>query len=161
MKLVIIGGDENSQYEMTKLRELSRNLKIEDSVTFTGIVKQEILPYYYSAADVSVIPSYYESFGLVALESLACGTPVVATDVGEMTSIIKDEKMGYVVPDNSPQYLADKISLLLSRLKATTESSLSIRASISKYSWSKVADEIAGECRQALSQYHDSFKYIN
>ncbi|MFC2022384.1 glycosyltransferase, partial [Chloroflexota bacterium] len=100
-RLVIIGGDENSQYEMERLQGLSHNLHIQDSVTFLGLVKHERLPYFYSAADVCVVPSYYESFGLVALESLACGTPVVTTDVGDLKSIIRQGETGYVVTDNA------------------------------------------------------------
>ena len=115
LRLVIIGGDEHSQQEIAKLRKLSAELGIQESVTFQGLVKHEQLPYFYSAADACVIPSYYESFGLVALESLACGTPVVATDVGDLKSIIRQGKTGYVVTDNSPRRLADKIALLLSK----------------------------------------------
>jgi len=74
LRLVIIGGDENSQHEIEQLRKLSRDLHIQDSVTYLGLIKHERLPYFYSAADACVVPSYYESFGLVALESLACGT---------------------------------------------------------------------------------------
>jgi len=153
-RLIIIGGDENSQHELEKLQELSRNLNIQDSVTFMGTVKQEKLPYFYSAADVSIIPSYYESFGLVALESLACGTPVVATDVGEMKNIIRQGRTGYVVADNTPQFLADKITLLLSKPSPDTESTLSTRASVSRYSWSNIAEVVAKECRQVLTDYH-------
>jgi D-inositol-3-phosphate glycosyltransferase len=60
------------------------------------------LPPYYSAADALVVPSYYESFGLVGLESLACGTPVAATRVGAMEDIIEDGKTGHVVADLTP-----------------------------------------------------------
>ncbi|MFC2045104.1 glycosyltransferase [Chloroflexota bacterium] len=154
LRLLIIGGDENSQDEIEKLQELSHKLKIQDFVTFMGIVQQEKLPCYYSAADVSVIPSYYESFGLVALESLACGTPVVATDVGEMNNIIQDGKTGYVVPDNNPQYLADKIAFLFSNSKSEKEAILYNRASITGYSWYNIAEVIAKKCQQLLSEYH-------
>ncbi|GAI70814.1 unnamed protein product, partial [marine sediment metagenome] len=84
-----IGGGEHSQREMEKLQELAGNLNIQDSVAFLGLIKHEQLPYFYSAADACVVPSYYESFGLAALESLACGTPVVATDVGNLKSVIR------------------------------------------------------------------------
>ena len=59
------------------------------------MVRHDQLPYYYSAADVCIVPSYYESFGLVALEALACGTPIVATDVGDLKNIIRQEETGY------------------------------------------------------------------
>ncbi|MBI3040935.1 MAG: glycosyltransferase [Chloroflexi bacterium] len=153
LKLVIIGGDENSQPEMGRLRRLSRNLQIEDSVTFLGVIKHEKIPYFYSAADVSVIPSYYESFGLVALESLACATPVVATDVGDFKSIIRQGETGYVVTDNSPRQLADKIALLLSGPSPDREAILSIRESVSRFSWTNIAEITARELQVVLANY--------
>ena len=105
-------------------------------------MEQKILPYFYSASDVCVIPSYYESFGLVALESLACGTPVITTDVGCMKSIINEPKTGYVISNNAPHNLANKISYLLE--KQNTDSH-SIRKSITRFSWSNVADTIIKE----------------
>jgi len=153
LRLVIIGGDNNSQDEVEKLQSLARDLAIEELVTFSGLVKQEELPYFYSAADVCVIPSHYESFGLVALESLACGTPVVATDVGDLKSIIRDGENGYVVRDNSPHRLAQKIAVLLNKSTYDIQSALLIRASVSRFSWSNIAEEIIREFQQLLAGY--------
>ncbi|MFC2005898.1 glycosyltransferase [Chloroflexota bacterium] len=152
-RLIIIGGDEDSQYEMKRLQRLSSNLNIQGSVTFSGSIEYEQMPYYYSAADACVVPSYYESFGLVALESLACGTPMVVTDVGNLKSIIRQGETGYVVTDNTPRHLADKIALLLLRPSRDTKSALTIRASVSRFSWSNIADEIIKESRQVLDNY--------
>jgi len=153
LRLVIIGGDEHSHDEMERLKGLSRDLHIEGSVTFPGLIKHEQMPYFYSAADVCVLPSYYESFGLVALESLACGTPVVATDVGGLKSIIRQGETGYVVIDNTPHRLANKIALLLSKPSPDTESTLSIRSSVSRFSWPNIAEAIIRECRLVLTHY--------
>jgi D-inositol-3-phosphate glycosyltransferase len=153
LRLVVIGGGEHSQREIEQLQKLSCNLNIQDSVTFLGLRKHGQLPYFYSAADVCVVPSYYESFGLVALESLACGTPVVATDVGNLKSVIHHGETGYVVTDNTPHRLADKIDLLLSGLSTDTESALSIRASVSRFSWSNIAEAIIRECQLVLANY--------
>lgn len=152
-RLVIVGGDEHSQGEMESLQELSRQLEIQDSVTFSGLIKHEQTPYFYSAADVCVVPSYYESFGLTALESLACGTPVVATDVGAFKSVIRQGETGYVVKDNTPFRLANKIALLLARPSPDTESTLSIRASVSQFSWSNIAEAIVREFEVVLAQF--------
>ncbi|HUV75516.1 MAG TPA: glycosyltransferase [Dehalococcoidales bacterium] len=152
-RLLIIGGDEHSQYEIDRLQQLSRELNIEDSVNFLGLIKQEKLPLYYGAADVCVIPSYYESFGLVALESLACGTPVVATDVGIAKKVIRQGETGYVVVDNSPHRLAQKIELLLSKPEVTTESIDLMRTSVADFDWSKIADKMVREYRGVLSGY--------
>ena len=153
IRLLVIGGGEHSQHEIEQLRKLACNLKIQNSVAFLDLVKHEQLPYFYSAADVCVVPSYYESFGLVALESLACGTPVVATDVGDFKSIIRDGETGYVISDNVPHCLADKIALLLSRPSADTKSAQLIRATVSKFSWSNIAEAIIRDCQQVLTNY--------
>lgn len=155
-KLHIIGGDEQSRHEIAHLRKLVRRLKLTDSVTFWGIVDHERLPYFYSAADVCVIPSYYESFGLVALESIACGTPVVTTSVGNLKSIIQPGENGYVVPDNDPRHLADKIALVLSRPASETGPAPAIRQSVARFSWANVARAVIRDCQELLSSPVDS-----
>ncbi len=151
LQLVVIGGDEHCQAELERLKGLSESLQINDSVTFLGLVDQERLPYFYNAADLCVVPSYYESFGLVALESLACGTPVVATKVGDIESIIRQGETGYVVKDNAPHRLADKIALTLEMRK--TEAVNSIRSSVTRFSWSNIAEAIVKEYRAVLGSH--------
>ncbi|MCZ2844981.1 MAG: glycosyltransferase [Candidatus Bathyarchaeota archaeon] len=146
-KLFIVGGDDYSYHEVNRLKKLSRHLHLEDSVIFLSSMDQKILTYYYSAADVCVIPSYFESFGLIALESLACGTPVVATDVGCMKSVIQELKTGYILNDNAPRNLADRISELLSRSNLNANS---IRESIIKFNWSNISKAILKEYRSTL-----------
>ena len=150
IKLIVIGGDDHSQVEMQRLKNLSRTLRIDESVIFLGSVKQETLPFFYSAADLCVVPSYYESFGLVVLESLACGTPVVATKVGCAESVIRCGETGYVVTDNDPGSLAEKISRLLSTPHGKPDFVHSVRASVTKYSWSNISEAILEEYRNAL-----------
>ena len=152
-RLVIIGGDEHSQHELDCLEKLSSELHIQDSVTFLGRMKQEQLPCFYNAADVCVVPSYYESFGLVALESLACGTPVVVNDVGNFKNIIRQGKTGYVLADNAPPHLAEKISLLLAKPNGDASYALSLRTSVSKFSWVNVAKAISQEFRLVLDNH--------
>ncbi|OGO00925.1 MAG: hypothetical protein A2Y59_06590 [Chloroflexi bacterium RBG_13_52_14] len=152
-RLVVVGGDERSQSEVERLRKLSRSLRIQDSVTFRGIEEQERLPLYYSAADVCVIPSYYESFGLVALESLACGTPIVATRVGCIDSVIRQGQNGCMVEDNAPACLADSIAGLLDRQGNGSESADSIRASVNGYSWANIAEAIVPVYSEILKEY--------
>ncbi len=149
LKLIIVGGDENSRSAVAELQKLAAGLDVQEWVRFQGMVKQEQLPYYYSAADVCVVPSYYESFGLVALESLACGTPVVAADVGDLKNIIRQGETGYVTSDNSPENLTAGISSVLS-MPGDEESALSIRASVTRFDWSQIAEKIAGEMRATL-----------
>jgi D-inositol-3-phosphate glycosyltransferase len=153
LRLVIIGGDDDSEAEAERLRRLSQKLHIQDSVTFVGPVGQEDLPCYYSAAHVCVIPSYHESFGLVALESLACGTPVVAAGVGAIESVVRQDETGYVVKDNAPPRLADRIAALLSRPDAGARSASSTRASVLRFGWSNIAEAIIEEYKLVLESY--------
>jgi len=153
LRLLVIGGGENSQHEVKQLRKLARNLGVENSVTFLDLVRHEKLPYFYSGADVCVVPSYYESFGLVALESLACGTPVVTTDVGDFRNIIREGETGYVVKENVPRHLAHKIALLLSRPDMDRGSAELIRATVNQLSWSSVAEAIIKDCQLVLADY--------
>ncbi len=150
-KLVVIGGDKHCQEEVDRLKALTKHLQIDDSVNFLGLVEQKELPYFYSAADLCVFPSHYESFGLVALESLACGTPVVATRVGGIEGVIKEGETGYIVKDNAPDRLADKITLMLSMSKAKEEAIDSIRESVTRYSWANIAEAIAEEYEALLN----------
>jgi D-inositol-3-phosphate glycosyltransferase len=151
LTLLVVGGDEEGQPEMERLRDLSRSLEIEDAVNFVGAVPQEDLPLYYSAADVCVVPSHYESFGLVALESMACGTPVVATRVGSMESVVSHGRNGYLVKDNAPVNLADAIAALTSSPVAQNDSADSIRRSIAEYDWAYIAEAMEEEYRRVLS----------
>jgi D-inositol-3-phosphate glycosyltransferase len=150
LRLVIVGGDGNGAPEFQGFRRLARRLCIGDSVTFVGTIKQDKLPLYYSAADVLAVPSHYESFGLVALEALASGTPVVATRVGAMESILIEGETGHVVSNASPRLLAEGIERFISNSNGL--SSHEVRASVLRFSWANVAtamiDEYAAVIRQ-------------
>lgn len=154
-RLLIVGGGGNSRHEIERLRKLAEELQIGDSVDFLGLMKQPDLPLFYSAADVCVVPSYYESFGLVALESLACGTPVVATKVGGAENIIRHGETGFLVNDNEPRRLADKIRLALSRSDNNGHLASIMRSSLVPFSWPNIAGAVAGECRALLAKGTD------
>ncbi|MRR29717.1 glycosyltransferase family 1 protein, partial [bacterium] len=116
--LAIIGGDpdcgEYSQTaEMARIKHLCAELGIGDLVVFLGKRDQETLPYYYSAAEVVIMPSHYESFGMVALEAMACGTPVVASQIGGLAFLVQDGVTGYAVPDGDPELLSQKLTELI------------------------------------------------
>jgi D-inositol-3-phosphate glycosyltransferase len=153
VKLLVVGGDEQSSTPMENLKRLVRELRISERVTFFGFVDHEELPWFYSAADVCVMPSFHESFGLVALESLACGTPVVATNVGAMESVIQSGHTGYVVPNNSPVHLAEKIAQFLQRGTGSRKPVETIRASVLRFSWSRVAEAIEHEYASVIKSY--------
>jgi len=116
--LWIVGGDIEQNKarwsrELKKLDQLRNDLGLMNTVKFIRPKPQEELPYYYNAADVLVMPSHYESFGMVALEALACNTPVIATDVTGISPFLKEFPRGYIVSANNPLALADKIGEVL------------------------------------------------
>ena len=111
----IAAGSSNAagSSEMARLRQMREQAGLEDLVTFIGKRGQDTLPYYYSAADVVVVPSHYESFGMVALEAMACGTPVVASQVGGLAFLVQDGVTGFTVPVDDPHELAGRLELIL------------------------------------------------
>jgi D-inositol-3-phosphate glycosyltransferase len=153
LRLIIVGGDAGSREEIEKLQKLASDLGVVNRITFQGTVKQDILPYFYSAADVCVMPSYYESFGLVPLESLACGTPVVATDVGDLKHIIRPGETGYVIPDNSPENIAAAVTRVLNYSSHGMESAVTVRASVNRFSWASIASQVAAEMQSVTQKW--------
>lgn len=145
LRLVLVGGDGPTSPMTRRLQQQTRDLGVQDTVTFAGRIVQDRLPPYYSAADVLVVPSLYESFGLVGLEALACGTPVVATPVGAMESILQQGRTGQVVTEADPRLLADAIETFLPDKARKTVSTADIRASVRQFSWSRVAAALAVE----------------
>ena len=111
--VVIVGGDEDSSPELERLQSLAETLELEDSVIFSRAVSQERLSMYYNAADVFVLPSYYESFGLVALEAMACGVPVIASRVSGPRSFVKSGVTGYLIDRRCPEPFAQRLDVLL------------------------------------------------
>ncbi len=98
------------------------------------------------------MPSYYESFGLVGLESLACGTPVVTTDVGAMRSILQDGETGHIVSHADPRSLAKAIETIITQVNAKAVSTDRVRASVLKFGWSNVAAAVIDEYDTLLRQ---------
>jgi D-inositol-3-phosphate glycosyltransferase len=152
-RLLIVGEDGNRRGEVDNLKALASQLDVADYVTFSGLVNYEKLPDYYNAADICVFPSFYESFGLVPLESLACGTPVLATDVGDLRHIIHQGETGYVLIDNEPQRLAEKLEDMLSAGGHKMLGPSLIRASITGYGWQNVAKSLLTEFNSLLSKH--------
>jgi len=142
VRLLIVGGNLEQDRELDRLKLLATQLGIEDMVTFTGALKQTELPNYYSAADVFVLPSYYESFGLVALEAMACGTPVVASRVGGLSTFVKDGETGYLIPWHCPEPFARRLDMLLANPALVETMGKAARAKAQEMSWSEVADRM-------------------
>jgi D-inositol-3-phosphate glycosyltransferase len=145
--LAVIGGNPGPEgvaenEEMARLLELRQELGIGDIVTFLGAKDQDALPDYYAAADIVIVPSHYESFGLVALEAMACGTPVIASEVGGLAYLVKDGQTGFHVPYRDPEALAEKIMLLLNDPVLREKLGRQAVAYAQDYAWPRIADQV-------------------
>ncbi len=143
-QLVVVGGQRGigqESREIGRVQHLAAKLGVADRSRFVGAVAHEQLPLYYSAADVTVMPSSYESFGLVAVESLACGTPVVATRVGGLSSIVRDGENGLLVAWRHADLFADRLRQVLSDERLWKHLSAHARESVLRYSWQRIADD--------------------
>ena len=149
LKLLIVGGDESSRDEVSRLRSLAHELGIGGKVEFRESVPQETLPAYYNAADVFVLPSYYESFGMAALEALACGTPVVTSPIANWRNIIQDSVNGWVMADNSPPELAAGITRSLTAPHFAPRQE--IHSMVSQFGWKNIAAQTLELCAGLIS----------
>jgi D-inositol-3-phosphate glycosyltransferase len=145
--LAVIGGEtddsiENENLEMTRIKALSEKYGLGDLVTFLGRKSQDSLPYYYSAAEAVVVPSQYESFGMVALEAMACGTPVVASQIGGLAYLVQDGVTGYTVPVDDPLELARRLTLLLQDPNLRDRMGKQAVQVAQDYAWDKIATKL-------------------
>lgn len=153
--LSIIGGDpeggtEYFDQEMARLQDLRDKYGLEELVTFLGKRSQDTLPYYYSAAEAVVVPSQYESFGMVALESMACGTPVVASQVGGLAYLVQDGITGYTVPASEPGALAERLTALLRDDGLRHHLGMRAAEFAQQYGWNIIAGQIINLYRGVL-----------
>ena len=145
VKLVIVGGeredpDTDDDHEVVRLKVVARNEGVEDSVRFVGKKSRHILKYYYAAADIFVTTPWYEPFGITPLEAMACGTPVIGSNVGGIKYSVEDGKTGFLVPPNDPDSLALKIyELLYDHTLLEDMRANAIKRVNLLFTWSKVA----------------------
>ena len=114
-RLLVVGGDTDEPLDghQSRLRERTERLGLGPHVAFLGAQPQPSLRTYYVAADATVMPSYYEAFGMVALEAMACGSPVIASRVGGLATTVRDRVTGFLVPEGDVAALADSIAEVL------------------------------------------------
>jgi D-inositol-3-phosphate glycosyltransferase len=128
--------------ELARLHALRDELNLTQLVTFLGAQDQDALPDYYAAAEAVIMPSHYESFGMVALEAMACGTPVIASEVGGLAYLVRDGETGFHVPDRDPDILADRICSILSNPDRRRRLGEQAARHAQAYSWTLIADRI-------------------
>ena len=150
--LWIVGGDERDEVERGRLRALAAECGVEERVRFASAVDRRQLPDLYRAAAVCAIPSAYESFGLVAVEAMASGTPAVATRVGGLASTIAHGKTGFLVGDRRPEGFALAFDRLLADEGLRERMGAAAAAEMSIYSWRSVARSILDVYEDLLSE---------
>ncbi len=149
-RLLLVGGDGPEDREQQRLQQLAARLGVAARVVFTGSVPHGELPAYYAAADVYVQASHYESFGLVGLEALACGRPVVTSPVGIMATLGERRQPGCLLTDGSPAALAAGIRAL--RDGACVWTPEEIHEAVGEFDWPRAAAAALAAYRGAIRQ---------
>jgi len=148
-RLVVVGGETDDPNpmacpEIARLMQIARMEGVEESVTFVGRKNREMLKYYYSAADIFISTPWYEPFGITPLESMACGTPVIGSNVGGIKYSVLDGKTGFLVPPNDPEALAAKVHLLTSNPALHQQMKKAAKQRVNEnFTWQKIAALVA------------------
>lgn len=140
LQILIIGGvSGGSGEELHRLQSLARFLGIQDRVRFIPPTSREELPHWYRAADLVCVPSYSESFGLVALEAQACGTPVVAAAVGGLRTAVADGFSGSLVDGHDPRSWSAVLTRLLQEPQRRVALSMGALQHARRFGWETTA----------------------
>jgi D-inositol-3-phosphate glycosyltransferase len=144
VRLLVLGEDsrEGDESEKERLKAVALEVGVRDRVDFLGSVAHHELPFFYSAADVCVMPSYSESFGLVGLEAQASGKPVVGSDVTGLRSVVRDEVSGYLVAGHDPATYAERIGRLLDNPELAEQMGRRGLLLAQRFSWKRTADRL-------------------
>jgi D-inositol-3-phosphate glycosyltransferase len=161
MCLSVIGGEptENPEVisaEMARLQDICEQHGLNDLVTFLGKRGQDTLPYYYSAAEAVIVPSHYESFGMVALEAMACGTPVVASEIGGLAFLVQDGVTGYTFPVDDAQALADRLQTLLQDHDLRRRMGEEAASFARQYGWAEIAGRMVRVYQDLLPEKNEA-----
>lgn len=156
LKLIIGGGwraGESDGKERDRIGSIVEELGLSDITSFRGGLSRDILPAYYAAADVCVVPSHYEPLGLVALEAMACGTPVIASSVGGLKYTVVPQETGLLAPPKNEAVFADAIDRLLGDSLWRQQLGHTARQRVETYfSWDRIASQLSQLYTQLLQQ---------
>ena len=152
VRLLIIGGDSKSQNELERLNSLKLKHGLSNQVNFLGAIDHDKLPIYLSAADVFVMPSAYETFGIAALEASACNLPVIAPQVGGLKSVVKHGQTGFLSVNKSPESLMHYLEILLKNKPLRELFGVNSRLHAMNYSWGKSSEDLISVFEDVLSK---------
>jgi D-inositol-3-phosphate glycosyltransferase len=148
LRLLVVGGesrepDESRTPEIARLRSVARDCGVAQHVTFTGHRSRDELRRYYAAADVFVTTPWYEPFGITPLEAMACGTPVVGSDVGGIRYSVRDGETGFLVPPHDPAALAQRLAQLQANpALARAMGRAGMRRARMLFTWERVTEQL-------------------
>ena len=152
--VAIVGGPSGSGLAHPEhLQKLAGALGIADITRFVPPVPQPVLAHYYRAATVTVVPSYTESFGLVAVESQACGTPVVAADVGGLRTAVADGRSGLLVDGHDPAIYAESVRQIVATPALRDRLARSAIVHAARFGWDATADQMLDVYLDALDEH--------
>jgi len=147
-RLLVVGGnsadpDDGRTPEIARLRQLAQQCGVAPHVTFVGQRQRDALRNYYLASDVFVSTPWYEPFGITPLESMACGTPVIGSDVGGIRYSVADGVTGYLVPPREPATLAQRLDQLRANpALAAAMGRAGVHRVRSRFTWDRVATDL-------------------
>jgi D-inositol-3-phosphate glycosyltransferase len=160
VQLVIVGGESeipnpNESPELSRLQQIAAQHGVESSIKFAGRKSREMLKYYYAAADVFISTPWYEPFGITPLESMACGTPVIGSNVGGIKYTVVDGETGALVPPEDPAALALKIEELVNDAEGLQQMGQNALKRVNNYfTWTHVADKIGKLYAKIIASNH-------
>lgn len=149
IRLIVVGGDNEEgegtvSAEMLRLQSVAYEEGVTESVEFAGRKNRDMLRYYYAAADLFITTPWYEPFGITPLEAMACGTPVIGSDVGGIKYSVEDGKTGFLVPPRNESVLAGKIyDALTDPVSLEKLRQNAIKRANTYFKWSKIAASVA------------------
>lgn len=159
--LYIVGGnrsDQKDQAERDRIEKLVHQLNLAEHVTFTGRLDHSQLPTYYAASDVCVVPSYYEPFGLVAIEAMASRIPVIASEVGGLRFTVQPDKTGLLAPAKDDEAFASCIDRILSYPELRDRLGQAGQQQVhDNFSWDGVTDQLSDLYQRLLADLHRQF----
>jgi D-inositol-3-phosphate glycosyltransferase len=156
-RMLVVGGESERPDplltpEIARLQRIAREEGVEPLVTFAGRANRERLKYYYSAANVFISTPWYEPFGITPLESMACGTPVIGSNVGGIKYSVQHGLTGFLAPPHDPDAIAASAAKLLSDPNLSRQFSEQSLARVrSLFTWEKVAESVADVYRQVAT----------
>lgn len=153
LRFTVIGGDlRHANPELLSLQLLTKKLGLEKHVSYVGAKSQAELPAYYSASLAVIMPSDYESFGMVALEAMACGTPVIATQVGGLAYLVREQETGFLVPVRDPDALAQRMMWLIRNPETASKMGGNAAQLAQNYTWAAIADQLLSNFDDLLNR---------